>query len=122
MAASAMMMLMLMQLPAAASVPFFVWGPTTIAAGLLIWLLPDTFGASMPETVQVWFAAATHGQESACMSKKLNIDAKSTLLGSSFVHDVCCSRHLFNDCNCVCSNGHGMQQAAAFTHAGALVE
>ena len=57
MAASAMMVLT--QLPAAATVPFIVWGPTTIAAGLLLWLLPDTLGASMPETVQVGVAAIT---------------------------------------------------------------
>lgn len=43
---------MLTQLPSAASVPFFVWGPTTIAAGLLLWLLPDTLGASVPASVQ----------------------------------------------------------------------
>ncbi len=54
MAAPAMMMLN--QLPSAASVPFFVWGPTAIAAGLLMWLLPDTLGASVPETIQVWRA------------------------------------------------------------------
>ena len=46
-------MMMLTQLPSAASAPFFVWGPTAIAAGLLMWLLPDTLGASVPEYVQV---------------------------------------------------------------------
>ena len=51
MAAPALMMLT--QLPSAASVPFFVWGPTAIAAGLLLWLLPDTLGASIPASVQV---------------------------------------------------------------------
>ena len=51
MAAPAIMMLT--QLPAAASVPFFVWGPITTAAGVLMWLLPDTLGASTPETMQV---------------------------------------------------------------------
>ena len=51
MAAPALMMLA--QLPSAASVPFFVWGPTAIAAGLLLWLLPDTLGASIPASVQV---------------------------------------------------------------------
>ncbi|KAA6423242.1 MAG: hypothetical protein FRX49_06694 [Trebouxia sp. A1-2] len=50
MAAPALMMLT--QLPSAASVPFFVWGPTAIAAGLLLWLLPDTLGASIPASVQ----------------------------------------------------------------------
>ncbi len=51
MAAPALMMLT--QLPSAASVPFFVWGPTAIAAGLLLWLLPDTLGACIPASVQV---------------------------------------------------------------------
>ena len=51
MAAPALMMLT--QLPSAASVPFFVWGPTAIGAGLLLWLLPDTLGASIPASVQV---------------------------------------------------------------------
>ncbi len=51
MAAPAVMMLT--QLPSPASVPFFVWGPTAIAAGLLLWLLPDTLGASIPASVQV---------------------------------------------------------------------
>lgn len=46
-------MMMLTQLPAAASVPFLVWGPVTIAAALLLWLLPDTLGTSIPETMQV---------------------------------------------------------------------
>ncbi|KAL3156934.1 hypothetical protein ABBQ38_001196 [Trebouxia sp. C0009 RCD-2024] len=45
-------MMMLTQLPAAASVPFFVWGPVTIAAALLLSLLPDTLGSSVPETMQ----------------------------------------------------------------------
>ena len=49
-------MMMLTQLPAAAAVPFFVWGPTAVAAGLLIWLLPDTLGTSLPETIQVMLA------------------------------------------------------------------
>ena len=53
MAAPAMMMLT--QLPAAASVPFFVWGPVTVAAALLLWLLPDTLGTSIPDTMQVQF-------------------------------------------------------------------
>ncbi|DBA92174.1 TPA: hypothetical protein ACH3X1_015889 [Trebouxia sp. C0004] len=51
MAAPALMMLT--QLPSAASVPFFVWGPTAVVAGLLLWLLPDTLGASIPTSVQV---------------------------------------------------------------------
>lgn len=46
-------MMMLTQLPAAASVPFFVWGPVTVAAALLLSLLPDTLGTSIPETMQV---------------------------------------------------------------------
>ena len=46
-------MMMLTQLPAAAAVPFFVWGPVTVAAALLLWLLPDTLGSSIPETMQV---------------------------------------------------------------------
>ena len=46
-------MMMLTQLPAAASVPFLVWGPVTVAAALLLWLLPDTLGTSIPETMQV---------------------------------------------------------------------
>lgn len=46
-------MMLLTQLPSAASAPFFVWGPTAVAAGLLMWLLPDTLGASVPEYVQV---------------------------------------------------------------------
>ena len=53
MAAPAMMMLT--QLPAAASVPFFVWGPVTVADALLLWLLPDTLGTSIPDTMQVQF-------------------------------------------------------------------
>ena len=108
MAASAMMMLT--QLPAAAAVTFSVWGPTTSAAGLLMWLLPDALGTSMAETVQVRFA---------CVSRKSNADVTSTLLGSPLVHDVCCSCHLCNDYNWWCSDGHSVQQAFAFTHATA---
>lgn len=48
-------MMMLTQLPAAASVPFFVWSPVTIAAALLLSLLPDTLGSSIPETMQVCY-------------------------------------------------------------------
>ncbi|XP_013411592.1 solute carrier family 22 member 15 [Lingula anatina] len=56
--------------------PFIVWGTLTIATALLPFLLPETLGLSLPQTLEAWDARLNHGSLDDADDESVDLQTK----------------------------------------------